>query len=369
MIIGIDGSRAFLSERTGVEEYSYQIIKHLAEIKELSNSKAKVILYLRKGQKIDLNLPKNWKTKTLNWPRFWTQLGLSLEMLFHPVDVLFISAHVTPLIHPSRTVVVIHGLEYEIIKEAYSFWERFYMRHSIKFSCRWAKKIIAVSKNTKKDLMELYNVPENKIEVVYAGISSHSERSEESRDLIPRSFANAQDDGYLLFIGRLEKRKNIIGIISAFEVLKKRYNIPFKLALIGRTGFGYQEIKNKIEDSKYKTEIIETGFLNEKEKCALMKGSKVFLFPTLYEGFGLPILEAQALGVPVVTSNVSSLPEVGGDSVAYCNPQEPESIAAAIYKVINDENFKDALIGKGYENIKKFSWKKCAEEISRLLVE
>ncbi|HAT73888.1 MAG: hypothetical protein US30_C0004G0013 [Candidatus Moranbacteria bacterium GW2011_GWF2_36_839] len=366
MKIGIDGSRAFLAQRTGIEEYSYQVIKHLIETRQCLVSTTQVVLYLRKNQKIDFDLsadeaglPKNWKIKVLRWPRFWTQFGLSLEMLLHPVDVLFIPAHVAPLVHPRKTFVVVHGLEYEIVKDAYSIWERFYMRYSIKLSCFWAKKIITVSKNTKKDLVELYRIPENKIEVIYNGVNieKESKDSEQYKKYKP----------YLLFISRLEKRKNVAGIISAFEILKEKYKIKHRLVLAGRPGFGYQEIKSKMNDSEYKDEIIEFGFVPEDEKFNLIKNSETFLFPTFYEGFGLPILEAQNLGVPVVTSNTSSLMEVGGSSVAYATPTEPESIASAIYRIISDNNFKNAIIEKGYENVKRFSWTECANSIIKLL--
>ncbi|MDO9230983.1 MAG: glycosyltransferase family 1 protein [bacterium] len=361
MKIGIDGSRAFLTQRTGIEEYSYQVIRHLVETRQclVSTDAMQVVLYLRKKQKINFSLPVNWKIKVLRWPRFWTQFGLSLEILLHPIDVLFIPAHVAPLVHPKKTFVVVHGLEYEIMKDAYSFWERIYMRNSIKLSCRWAKKIIAVSKNTKKDLIELYKIPENKIEVIYNGVNleQESKNNEQYERYKP----------YLLFVSRLEKRKNVAGIISAFEILKEKYKIKHKLILAGRPGFGYPEVKSKIENSKYKNDIIEFGFAKEDEKFNLIKNSETFLFPSFYEGFGLPILEAQNLGVPVVTSNTSSLMEVGGSSVAYVTPTEPESIASAIYKIISDENFKNAIIEKGYENVKRFSWAECADSIAKLL--
>src|SRR5665647_117546 len=224
MTIGIDGSRAFLKQRTGIEEYSYQVIKHLAEYLK----KDKVILYLRCDQAVDFSLPSNWEVKTLKFYYFWTQGGLSLEMILRPVDALFIPAHTVPIIHPKNTFVTIHGLEYEFCPKAYSFWARTYMRWSIKNSCKWAKKIISVSKNTKKDLIELYGVPSEKIEVVYEGYNNcHSglepESSHKSYDsgLDSRFHGN---DKYLLFIGRLEERKNIIGIIKAFEILKERYH-------------------------------------------------------------------------------------------------------------------------------------------------
>ncbi len=364
MRVGIDGSRAFLKQRTGIEEYSYQVIKHLrGKIKKTS----RVVLYLRRGQVVDFGLsagetglPKNWRIKVLRWPRFWTQFGLSLEMLFHPVDVLFIPAHIAPLIHPEKTFVVVHGVEYEIIKEAYSFLGRFYMRHSIKLSCRWAKKIIAVSKNTKKDLVELYKIPENKIEVIYEGVSIEE----------GPKYTGQYDKykPYFLFIGWLGVRKNVLGMISAFEILKERYNIPHKLILAGQAGFKYQEIRERIDKNVYKEDIVELSFVDKEHKGNLIRNAEVFLFPTFYEGFGLPILEAQILGVPVVTSNISSLPEVGGDSVAYATPTEPIGIADSIYKLISDDNFKNAIIEKGYENVKKFSWDKCSREIAKVIL-
>ena len=162
MIIGIDASRAFLKDRTGIEEYSYQVIRHLTH--EIENDQ--VVLYIRKNQKVDFGIPKTWKIKTIHFYYLWTQIGLSLEMFFHPVEVLFIPAHTVPCIHPANTIVTVHGLEYEFCSEAYSFLEIIYMRCSIKNSCRWAKTIIAVSENTKKDLIKLYKAPEEKIKVI-----------------------------------------------------------------------------------------------------------------------------------------------------------------------------------------------------------
>jgi len=365
MKIGIDASRAFLKQRTGIEEYSYQVIKHLRN--KLSGQQ--VILYvpkLKSKNQIEINfsLPSNWKIKTLKCPKFWTQIGLSLEMFIHPVEVLFIPSHTIPIIHPSRTVVTIHGLEYEVRPEAYSIWERFYMHQSIKRSCFWAQKIIAVSQNTKKDLLQIYKVPNENVEVIYEGVNNDLQSSAiktQTKEKMDSQFP------YILFIGRLEKRKNIEGIIQAFEWFKKRYKLPHKLILAGKPGFGYSQINSQWNISPYKKDIILPGFVNEKEKIKLIKSATVFLFPTFYEGFGLPILEAQSLGVPVITSNISSLPEVGQDAVVYCDPNEMLSIADTLYKVISQKDYQDDIIKKGYKNIKRFSWEKCADSIARLL--
>jgi len=390
MIIGIDASRAFQKNKTGIEEYSYQVIKHLREY--LKNEE--VVLYcnpaINKGEYTDpiksrdaesrqsvtfngvnFDLPEGWKIKFLKAPIFWTQIRLSLEMLFCPVDILFIPAHTVPLIHPKNTIVTIHGLEYEFCPKAYSFFERLYMRWSIRNSCRWAKRIIAVSGNTKKDLQKLYKVPKEKLEVISEGYGDAEFKTASQNS----KFLNKK---YFLFVGRLEERKNIIGIVDAFEVLKKKYKIPHKLILVGKYGYSGNKIKERVFGSEYKSDIILTGYISDDEKFYLLANADVFLFPTFYEGFGLPILEAQRAGTPVVTSNVSSMPEVarlrqGSDgqsvySAVLVDPNDTNAIAEAVYKLISDEGYKNGIIEKGLKNIERFSWEKCAREISGLLL-
>ncbi|MEN8252611.1 MAG: glycosyltransferase [Patescibacteria group bacterium] len=169
MKIAIDASRAFLHERTGIEEYSYQLIKHLRK----PLKKYRVILYVRGGteENIDFELPKKWTVKAIRSLRFWTYFRLSIALLFNRVDKLLVPGHIVPPIRPKDTTVVVHGLEYEMTPEAYSKYEQFSMRRGIKNSCRWSKNIICVSNNTKKDLIELYNVKEEKIKVVYEGVN------------------------------------------------------------------------------------------------------------------------------------------------------------------------------------------------------
>ncbi len=375
MAIGIDASRAFQKNKTGIEEYSYQVIKHLREYLVNEN----VILYCNPAVDIvpDFELPKNWKIKNLRAPIFWTQIRLSLEMLFNKPDVLFVPAHTVPLIHPKNTIVTIHGLEYEFCPKAYSWFDRLYMRWSIRNSCKWAKRVIAVSENTKKDLVKLYKVLEKKISVIYEGISippfipplirgggggGVDSSDKEGRRRVDEVFAP-----FFLFVGRLEERKNVRGIVEAFEILKNKYNIPHKLVLAGKFGYGGESIKHKIESSEYKKEIILPGYVSDEEKFELMKGAEAFLFPTFYEGFGLPILEAQSVGTPVVTSNVSSMPEVAGNGAILVDPKSPSAIAKAVYKLISDESYKNDIIEKGLENVKRFSWGKCAEEIADIL--
>ncbi|GBE16809.1 capsular glucan synthase [bacterium BMS3Abin15] len=410
MIIGIDGSRAFIKKRTGIEEYSYQVIKHLRG--KIKNHQ--VVLYIRYNQAVDFDLSENlpagrqgWKVKKLWAPRFWTQIRLSLEMIFNPVDILFVPAHTAPLIHPARnallsklfspirklvrifssqdsnkwrsmangpkdTIVTIHGLEYEVFPRSYSAWENFYMRESIKNSCKWANKIIAVSQNTKKDLVKFYKTPEEKITVIYEGYEQN----------IKYQISNIKinekiEKPYLLFVGRLEKRKNIVGIIKTFEMLKEKYNIPHKLVLVGGKGYGFEEVESEKRKAKSEKDIIITGYVSEEKKWELLKNADVFLFPTFYEGFGIPVLEAQSVGTPVVAGNNSSIPEISTNyesgtnirirSALLVDPNNHEQIAETTYRLISDENLKNDIINKGYENVKRFSWEKCASEVAELL--
>jgi glycosyltransferase involved in cell wall biosynthesis len=325
-----------------------------------------VFLYLRKNQKIDFELPENWQIKIVNFYYLWTQIGLSLEMLLHSIDTLFVPAHILPLILPKRTIVTIHGLEYEFFPEAYSFWERLYMRFFIKRSVKKAQEIIAVSQNTKKDLKDLYKAPEEKITVIYEGIANNYQSLiSNSQTTFSNKIFNLKP--YLLFIGRIEERKNIQGIIEAFSVLKEKKVFLGKLVLAGKPGYGYEKIQFTIQQTKFKNDILETGYIEEIDKYKLLKGAEIFLFPSFYEGFGLPILEAQVEKVPVVTSNISSMPEVAGDGAILVNPRNTNDIIRSIKNLISNDFLRNDIIKKGYENTKKFSWEKCAREIVEII--
>lgn len=370
MKIGLDGSRAFLKKRTGIEEYSYQVIRHLRD--ELKD--ARVIVYIRADQDVDFALPEQWTVKKLWAPRLWTQGRLSLQMLVDRPDVLFVPAHTVPLMHPKKTVVVVHGLEYEFCPEAYSWWERVYMRLSIWFSCKVADRVICVSENTKRDVVKLYGVLEEKISVIHEACSpkiyeKHSESLPYGDETVPVSGAVHQASEYsflqpyFLFIGRLEERKNVVRMIEAFEIFKEKYNLSHKLVLAGKPGYGYEKIVKRKAQSEKEEDIVELGYVNEEEKEELLRGAEGFLFPTLYEGFGLPVLEAQAAHIPVIASNVSSLPEVAGEGAVLVNPESVEEIVEAMYRVVSDEGLKHAILQKGKENLRRFSWEKCAREL------
>jgi len=389
MNIGINAAAAFKQPRTGVEEYTYQLIKHLTMLEE--SKKHRFILYIgdqgtvpegqsfREGLSLrnsPLNSPLNIKQLKWSLP-MWTQVRLASEMLLHQPDVLFIPVHVLPLIHPQNSVVTIHGLEYEYYPKMYPWRHLRYLRWSTKYALKNARKIIAVSENTKKDLVELYGGEPEKIAVIHHGFSVSKQGLSLKDNLVSRTVPRKQSlkPPYILFIGRLEVKKNIQGIIKAFNLLKEKYQVPHKLVLVGSReqgqSLGYSPcFKDCIRGTVPVLgldQVIFTGYVSEQEKWSLLKNADIFVLPSFYEGFGMPILEAQAAGCPVVTSNVSSMPEVAGQGAILVEPKNIEQIAQAMYKVIKDSQFKNDLIAKGYENVKRFSWKKCAQETLKIL--
>lgn len=364
MKIAIDASRAFLHERTGIEEYSYQLIKHLRTPLE----KHKVVLYVRRGtqENIDFELPDAWKVRVLWAPRFWTYLRLSFSLLLHRPDKLLVPGHIVPPVHPKDTTAVVHGLEYEMTPEAYSRYERFSMRKGIKNSCKWAKNIICVSNNTKRDLMELYDVSKEKIRVVYEGVNPAPKENVQVDSEILFDY-ELQKQRYLVFIGRLEERKNISNIINAYEILRRHFTIDQKLVLVGKGGHGWERIAKEIDEHSFKKDIIVTGFVSEEAKWALMRNASAFVFPTLYEGFGLPVLEAQQLGVPVVTSRNSSLREVAKKSALLVDPMQPSDIAEKINMLLTNQKVRKDIISLGFENLKRFNWDRCAKLVAKVV--
>jgi glycosyltransferase involved in cell wall biosynthesis len=364
MNIGIDASRALTKERTGTEEYSYQLIKNLAMM-DLKNHQ--IFLYARKNSVIDFDLPDNFKLKIIPINKLWTQIGLASEMMKNKPDVLFIPSYTIPQIHPPKTVVTIHGLEYKYCPECYSVKERLFLELNTLLSIKWSSKIIVPSESTKKDLIKFYGVESGKVKVVYHGVSSIKYPALSIKQDFKKSFS-------ILFIGRLEKRKNLVNLIKAFELLRRRHSRmspagqSCKLILAGKKGFGFEEIKKAIQESQFNKDIILKNYILEEEKNELYKNAGLFILPSFYEGFGLPILEAMSYGVPVVCSNASSLPEVAGNAALLINPNNIQEIADAMNKVFSDDGLKNNMIEKRFENVEKFSWEKCAKKTLGILL-
>ena len=229
-----------------------------------------------------------------------------------------------------------------------------------------ADKIIAVSESTKSDLINLYKINPDKIEVIYSGVGkqfSQIKNNQKKIKLILRKYNLPHE--FILYFGTIEPRKNLIGLIKAFEVLKDK---NCKLVIAGTKGWLYKDILKTAKESKKRKDIIFTGFIEESDKPYLYNLSKIFVYPSFFEGFGFPPLEAMACGIPTIVSSNSSLPEVVGNAALMINPMNIDELAWAMDILLSDENLRKKLIKDGLKQAQKFSWQKCAQKTLDILI-
>ena len=360
MRIGIEAERANNRVKTGVEHYVKELILQLAKI----DSTNEYTLYLQtQPEDWFLNLPKNFKLKVIPFPKFWTQIRLSWEMFISPPDVLFVPASTLPLIHP-KSVYTEHDVAWIYYPEVFTWYMLQFHRVFSWLARRGATKIISISESTKKDLINHYQVDPEKIAVVPHGYTENTdvanELSEEVKAKLP--------DKYILFLSTLQPRKNLELLIDAFKELKSEHpELPHKLVVVGKPGWKFQEILRKVDDNK--DIVAYLGHISDGDRWPVFKKADLFVCPSLYEGFGMPLLEAFECNVPVATSNSSSLPEVGGDAAVYFDPTSKEEMKQAILKVLNSAELRAELVAKGRGQLAKFSWEKCARETLAVLEE
>ena len=380
MIIGIDIRMLTRGTRSGIEEYTINL---LSKMLNLDNSiKYKLFYNGYKKTKLDysfLRLP-NVRLKEYRTPN--RLLDTSFQFLNYPkIDRMlkginiFFSPHIfsSAVSKKCKTITTFHDLSYESYPKFYSTGKNYWhFSMNPKKQAKKADKIIAVSKSTKNDLVNIYNVDPEKIKVIYSGINPVSSIQYPVSSISKIKKKYNLPEKYILYLGTLEPRKNIIGLIKAFEIFKTKLKSRgrhsgmspsgFKLVIAGSKGWLYRDIFKTVKNSPVKNDIIFTGFIDDEDKSILYSQAELFVYPSFYEGFGFPPLEAMACGTPVITSNFSSLPEAVGDAAIMINPYNLDELYRAMETVLNDDKLKNTLIKKGFEQTKKFSWQKCARE-------
>ncbi|MFH1236405.1 MAG: glycosyltransferase family 1 protein [Parcubacteria group bacterium] len=397
MILGIDASRANVPQRTGTEWYAYFLIKNFFEIIPYDIS---VRLYIKSELKSDFGIiPPNVKTKVLAWPPkfLWSQLRLSGEMAILRPDMLFVPAHTIPYIHPRNTVTTLHDVGFERFPEAYSSSpitdhpsgtavmtnaliqlfsfgkyansELDYHRFSARFAISHARRILTVSEFSKREIVALFKANPEKISVIPNGYDHtifSPNRSQDEEMKIQQKIGSGGE--YVVSVGRLEFKKNTARMVEAFATVKKRLNAKnLKFVLIGAQGYGYDKVLEVIKRNNLSNSVLTPGWLDMHSYVHLLRGAKIFFFASIYEGFGIPLLEAMACGVPILTSEISSMPEICGTSALYCNPFNAEDLARKLELLLRDQQLRRALIEKGYVQVQQFSWKRCARETLEIL--
>jgi len=354
--IGIDASRMAWARRTGTEQYT----AHLLEALVAQGGPHRLRLYFNRLPDPRPAWLEDAEVREMPFPRLWTHARLSWEMLRRPPDVLFVPAHVLPLWRPRRTVVTIHDLGYLRFPEAHPPRRRLELHLSTAWNARVAARVIAVSQATKDDLVRHYRVAPDKIAVVHHGV-------EERFRPTPDPAAPARyglPSRYLLYLGTLQPRKNLERLVQAYGRLPG--DAP-PLVLAGAKGWYFQRIAAAIAALGLENRVLLPGYVADADVPALLTGATALLYPSLYEGFGLPALEALACGTPVLAANTSSLPEVVGAAGLLVDPLDVGAIAAAMQRLLADEALRAALSQQGRERAKGFSWDRCARETLAVL--
>jgi glycosyltransferase involved in cell wall biosynthesis len=364
LTIGLDASRAARAHRTGTETYSLNLILALAD---LPDTDTRLRLYTPHPP-----LHNHWpaparaETRVIPFPRLWTHGRLALELYQARPDVLFVPAHVLPVVCPVPAVVTVHDLGYYHYPRTHPKPDRWYLHWSTLRHTRVASHILADSQATRQDLIELYGADPDRITVVYLGRDETLRRVEQA-DQIERIKQKYNIQGrYLLYLGTLHPRKNLVRLVEAFGIVAEQQP-DIQLVIAGQKGWLYQGIFQRVYDLDLADRVIFTGFIDHADKAALLSGALVYAFPSLFEGFGLPVLEAMACGTPVLTSNVSSLPEVAGDAALLVNPLDTAGISAALLRLVTDGGLRQELTHRGYEQIKKFTWSRAARQVMEIL--
>jgi glycosyltransferase involved in cell wall biosynthesis len=291
----------------------------------------------------------------------WEQVVQPFALRKERVDLLHALAFVTPLLSPCPSVVTIHDLSFLLYPEGFKRSKRFYLGLFTRLSARRARCIIAVSESTKRDVVRLLGVSPEEVEVVYSGIDEVFRPLNEDQVAVFRS-KRGLPERFILFVGTIEPRKNVTRLIEAFATLRPCDPAPLKLVIGGAKGWFYEDVFARVEELGLEGQVMFPGYIPVSELPLWYNAAELFVYPSLYEGFGLPPLEAMACGTPVVAANTSSLPEVVGEAGLTVDPLDVEGLAEAMRQVLSNEILWQEMRERGLQRAKGFSWTKTAQE-------
>lgn len=373
MKIGIEATSAVVSQKAGVGYYTYHLIRSMAQLSSVAHT---YTLYLRypvsdvsRFFDVDASTAKCFVPKTLKFPYFWAQMRLPFELWRHPQEVYFFPASIIPLSYvPEKSVMTIHDVAFLFFPEYFSSSLRRWLTLATEQGIQKARKIIVVSEATRQDLLAYYGIDAENVITIHHGVHEMFHPLEQ-HVIAPLQQKYRLETPYILCVGTLQRRKNIPRLIQAFYLLKEKYHLPHKLVLIGQkyADLPEDEIFATIERLFLDEEVIWTGYVPAQDLPALMNGAEAFVLPSLYEGFGMPLLEAMACGTPVACSNISSLPEVIGECGVLFDPYCVESIVDTLYQLLGDQDLRAELRARGLTRAASFSWSTCARKTLSVL--
>jgi glycosyltransferase involved in cell wall biosynthesis len=351
----------------GIERYLRGLLKGLAQIDRVNE----YLVFGNKDNAGTFELRDNFReivspvsARIRPAKILWEQFVLPSLLKKEKVDIVLSAGNIAPKIFFCPSLVIIYDLIFFAHPEEFSLLERLVLRHLLHRTAMSADRIITVSESSKNEIIRWLKVPQDRMSVVYGGCDKNL------RDVIDTMVLKDKvivKGNYIFCAASLRMYKNLDGLIKAYSVLKKKYSVPQKLVLTGHKGRYYEELQRLVRVLGLENDVIFTGFISDDELRLLYSSADVFVFPSFYEGFGLPVLEAMASGTPVVASNRTSIPEVVGDAGLLFNPDNTDEMAETIYSVLREETLKRSLISKGFERVKKFTWEKTAEGVLKVI--
>lgn len=281
-------------------------------------------------------------------------------------DALFLTTDSkVPLLLPNNAEVlsVITDLAVFRMPEVYRFSRVLLWKQQYRALCRRADRFIAISEFTKREMTELLGIPKNRIRVLYCAAPEHVVQVCFSSVLNALREKYHLPERYILFVGNFNPRKNLKRLITAFDLMKQRSGLPISLVIAGGQGWKFDPL-NALKGVSFAQDVNFIGYVPDEEIAALYSAAELFVFPSLYEGFGIPVIEAQKCGTPVITSNTSALPEIGGDAAVYVDPLNVDELAHEMEIVLQSNTLRESLIAKGKENAARFSWEESAQQLT-----
>jgi glycosyltransferase involved in cell wall biosynthesis len=354
VLVGVDASRVTRAHRTGTENYSLQVLRQLLTLDQDNAYRLYLSAALPEGL---LPVGPRTSTRLIRLPRLWTHLGLSREMLARPPDVLFVPSHVLPLVSPSKSVVVVYDVGHRVVPRAHALAERLYLEWSIRRHVRIATRLLTISETSKYDLVRLYGADPARVDVAYPAVDARFKTV--AADEIERvRRRHGLVDSYVLHLGTIKPRKNLPRLIQAFAQADLPANT--QLALGGMTTYGGEAVERAIVANGLRNRVRRLAYVPDEDLPALFGGAACVAIVSLYEGFGMPALEALACGAPLLVSNRGSLPEIAGDAAIVVDALSVASIASGLERLIRDGRLREDLRAHGPRRAGSFDWSTAA---------
>ncbi len=356
-------SRSYRS--AGINWYIYSLLRHLPT----GGDHHSYTVFL--GDKKAREAFPGMKTKTTPLPTsnpmvriFWEQVVQPMQLLSERIDLLHSLAFVQPVILPCAGIVTIYDLSFILFPERLQAWRRLYLRWGTQYSARRAKRIIAISGSTKRDIVELLRIAEDKVSVVPCGVGEDFQPVDDKRLLDDFRRKRHLPEQMILFVGTIEPRKNLETLLRGYALLKETLQPP-ALVIGGPKGWHHKEVFDTADRLGLYDDVIFPGYIPQQELALWYSAAELFIYPSLYEGFGLPPLEAMACGTPVIVSDTPSLVEVVDEAGIAVGPHTPQEMAEAMQRLLTDSNLREEMRQRGLERARQFSWHKAGRETLR----